>query len=503
MTSDEHVFGSGRLTPELLRSASFDDEAGRYDAESVRAFLDRAASALEVLMADDASIALRAEFSRNAEIAQQVLDAGQTAAAQLREQAGADARRLLEETRESAASLRTQAEGEVAEARAEAAELSAQAESARSHLVQDMRDLYDRIGASLYRFERAEDERVDRAAYDEEIGGAAAAQLQERRRHAEEPIVSPIEYRQDRRDSASENGGDAAPAEAASPLDAQQLPEGAFPPAWQQLAPESEESIPEAAPEASPGADQPLHDPFAVIEDEPLAPGEPLVDLRDQFGTGSPADTDAGSWLADAAPAPEAVPAPADDGAGSWLDAAPAPDEAAVLPQPDAATIHDNALAEALIGGSPFPDAEPAPEPAAAPIIEDVFTAPAVPSLAVAPPPSSGATAVPPPAAAAATTPPVPPAPAPAPAPVSEQAPAEPEPWMTPDATDHADGPSTIVPASADANAVRDLILNSLADGHPREAVEAYLRDELGMIEPGVLIDAALGTSQPQPQPPA
>ncbi|MCW2925056.1 MAG: hypothetical protein JWM98_2460, partial [Thermoleophilia bacterium] len=74
--TDQHVFGSGRLTPELLRSATFDEVDGRYDAGEVRTFLERAASALDVLMSEDAALALRAEFSRNAEIAQQVLDAG-------------------------------------------------------------------------------------------------------------------------------------------------------------------------------------------------------------------------------------------------------------------------------------------------------------------------------------------------------------------------------------------------------------------------------------------
>jgi DivIVA domain-containing protein len=78
--ASDNVFGSDELSPELVRSASFTEQEGRYDAAEVRTFLDRIASSLEVYLSTDAASALRAEFARNASIAQQVLDAGQTAA---------------------------------------------------------------------------------------------------------------------------------------------------------------------------------------------------------------------------------------------------------------------------------------------------------------------------------------------------------------------------------------------------------------------------------------
>ncbi|MCW2924206.1 MAG: hypothetical protein JWM98_1610, partial [Thermoleophilia bacterium] len=72
----------------------------------------------------------------------------------------------------------------------------------------------------------------------------------------------------------------------------------------------------------------------------------------------------------------------------------------------------------------------------------------------------------------------------------SAAAEAPPAPATAPPAAPSAD-------ASADAVAVRQLILNSLSEGHPREAVEAYLRDHMGLMEPAVLVDAALNAQPP------
>ncbi|MCW2950177.1 MAG: hypothetical protein JWN41_1190, partial [Thermoleophilia bacterium] len=147
-----NIFGSGELTPDLVRSATFVNHDGRYDAAEVDAFLDRLASAVGVFLSADAPTALRAEFARNAEIAQQVLDAGQAASAQLRKQADDETRELIERAREQArieaAALRDGVVDEIERSRAQVSEL-------RDRFVHDLRDLYDRIGASLYRFERA------------------------------------------------------------------------------------------------------------------------------------------------------------------------------------------------------------------------------------------------------------------------------------------------------------------------------------------------------------
>lgn len=435
MTSD-NVFGSHELTPELLRGASFAEEDGRVDAGEVRVFLDRVASSLDVFLAGDAPSALRAEFDRNAAIATQILDAGQTASEQLRRQAAEEAKRILDEARDATLGLRETVEVEIEQARS-------QVEEMRGTFIQDLRDLYDRIGASLYRFERA----------------------------SEESQVAPI--KEPTRSESSESAPERAPV-AGTPGSwsepepvhepdggAPDLPEGAKPPAWQQLPPEAWQSAPAAAEQPAPddaleeapapaaetlAAEVPAEvappaDPFEpVVEDEPLAPGEPLVDLRSFGATVEDVDTtpaapaiDApGSWLDIGDALPEVAPqaessAPAGD-AGSWLDTPLDPDPEADLPS-DPALARDDALAQALIGEPPA----------------DAPAGPDAPALA-----------------------------AESPAPI--EAPAG--------------------GASPDAVAVRQLILDSLASGQTREAVEAYLREHMGLLEPGALVDAALASTE-------
>jgi hypothetical protein len=60
---------------------------------------------------------------------------------------------------------------------------------------------------------------------------------------------------------------------------------------------------------------------------------------------------------------------------------------------------------------------------------------------------------------------------------------------------DPASAPAAAAPAaSPDAMAVRQLILESISAGQTRDAIEAYLRDNMGFVEPGALIDAALAS---------
>lgn len=468
MTSD-HAFGSDELSPELLRSATFDEQDGRVDAAEVRQFLDRVASSLEVFMSQDAPTALRAEFSRNAEIAQQVLDAGQNAAEQLRRQAAEEAKRILDEAREATLGLRETVEGEIEQARE-------QVEAMRGTFIQDLRDLYDRIGASLYRFERAAEETGTTPIQEPSRAPQHEPRAEPARR------ATPDDVDQDR-----PAHDEAAPADEPAGTGEPELPEGAKPPAWRQLPPEAwstpagelqPEAVPAAAepaapvpePELPPVASQAApaqptattappvaaaepepvapqagSDPFAVVEDEPLAPGEPLVDLRELASANPPAPSSldaenpatpppagqaGGSWL-DAPGTPATAPAAteqhpaADDGlGGSWLDASAAP--------PVADVARDDALAEALIAGTPAGQEAPA--------------APgAVPAAATPPSPQPG------------------------------------------------DATPAVQAASPDATAVRQQILDLLAAGHSRENVEAYLSQQLGLLNPGALVDAALG----------
>ncbi|MCW2920200.1 MAG: hypothetical protein JWL76_74 [Thermoleophilia bacterium] len=501
MTSD-NVFGSDQLTPELLRSAAFAEEGGRVDVGEVRTFLDRVASSLEVFMSGDAPTALRAEFDRNASIATQILDAGQTASEQLRRQAAEEAKRILDEAREATLGLRETVEVEIEQART-------QVEAMRGTFIQDLRDLYDRIGASLYRFERAAEE-------------SAVAPIQEPTR-AHEPAASApeTEFRNERGTSHSFSADVSdvpAPAPAAAPApspvsgpgarragerpedrseELPDLPEGAKPPAWQQLPPQAWQATaagddplasapatgdvdapqadaptpaPEVLAEEVPADVAPPTDPFApVVEDEPLAPGEPLVDLRG-FGAaveGAPTNVTetGGSWLDSAEDLPPAVaqagelpptaPQAAAGEPGGWLDTPLDPDPAAGTPA-DPALARDDALANALIGAEPV----------------DTDAGAGDATAAAGDAPADGSS--PDPFAATQPAPPADSAPAPVP---------DPAPMAFPTAG-----------ASPDAVAVRQLILDSLASGQTRETVEAYLREHMGLLEPGALVDAALSS---------
>jgi hypothetical protein len=409
VTSD-HVFRSDELTPDFVRSASFAEQDGRLDAHEVQTFLDRVATSLEAFLAEDAQTALRAEFARNANIAEQVFDAGQQAAEQMRRQAAEEAKRILDEARDATLGLRETVESEIHQARE-------QVEAMRGTFIQDLRDLYDRIGASLYRFERAAEE--------------------SRFEPIEEPARVPLPP------SAAPVAGEEAGEEAVDDVDAQaevDLPEGAKPPAWRQLPAEAWSAGPEPSAEPKPELDPVVESSFEVREDEPLAPGEPLVDLR---GFGEPAISTAGEPEVAVEPAP--LPA---DAAGSWLEATPSAAEQP--PQVDPQETTEIPATEYGLGDTWL---ESPVDPVAA--LPDVARDDALAEALIAEPlaPTS-----------AVDGPVAPPAPG--------------------------------VEASSDAVAVRQLILDSLAAGQPRDAVEAYLRDQLGLMEPGVLVDAALGTQQ-------
>ncbi|MCW2960891.1 MAG: hypothetical protein JWM90_1278 [Thermoleophilia bacterium] len=480
--SEDAVFGSGDLSPELLRGVAFDEQDGRIDASSVRTFLDRVASAVEVAQSTDAQEALRREFARNAEIAQQVLDAGQAAAEQLRSQANEAAGQIVASAEAQATAARGELEGELVRSRTQVAEM-------RTALIADLRDLYDRIGASLYRFERAvQDE--DAAPISVPQSATQAAQAAPAA-EAPTPVAAPpiaVEPSAPQADAHSYNADELSAEEEAG----SDLP----PPAWTQLPSqawgEPDGSAASSGVDAPAGSSSSLHgsepatahasEPgaaFNVVEDDPLAPGEPLVDLRNFHDAASETSldnselADAGSSYLDphvAQPAPVA-PDAVDAAAGSWLDPGQTP---LASTSPD--VVHDDALAEALISGDVFPNSEPVAEaaPAAPEAPEAVETPePAPVDLPAAEPVS------PPPTHAVADMP----------APV-------------PGTGANAAAPSPAAPAAPgasggdiDAAEVAKLILDSLAAGQSRESIENYLRDQMGLLQPGVLIDAALGSN--------
>ncbi len=149
--SRRDVFSSADMTPESIRGAQFAMRAQGYDPDQVREYLDQVASAVNVLLQDDVAAAMRAELKRNAEIASRVVLAGQETAERLREQASDEARRIIEDTKRLAEELRDASRAEVDRTRSHIDEL-------RDSFINEMRDMYDRVGATLYRFEN------DRAA---------------------------------------------------------------------------------------------------------------------------------------------------------------------------------------------------------------------------------------------------------------------------------------------------------------------------------------------------
>jgi hypothetical protein len=142
------AYGSGDLTPDAIRTARFTLHDGRYDPSDVHEFLEQVASAMEVLSSTSAAQAMRRELQRNAEISSRVVLAGQDTAERLRQQAAEDARTIIEDTKRLAEQLRDASREELGHTREHI-------ESLRVAFIDEMRDMYDRVGATLYRFERA------------------------------------------------------------------------------------------------------------------------------------------------------------------------------------------------------------------------------------------------------------------------------------------------------------------------------------------------------------
>jgi DivIVA domain-containing protein len=399
-----HVFGSSELNSEKVRSARFSVGADGYAPDEVHAFLEQIASAVDVLLAEPGPAAVRAELMRVQETTANMVLASQEAADRLRQNGAEDARSIVEESKKLAEELRDRAEREFSGAREHV-------ETVRTQFIQELRDMYDRIGATLYRFEHAEKQAV--AAPSEP---AAATQYEQVVEHAPEP---PAELPPD-------------------PL------------------------IPSApAAEPAPAAD------------------EPLVDLR---GMTEPAPAPAAPEPATAAPVeetplgtPDFTPAAAEpeDAGGGWLI------------NPDAGQVEgtgyvDAGDSRAAASAARLPDDEPSFQPEASfepatPMVDP--NAPLDPQAAAdnarAEALLAGMDAV---VANAATTP--------------EPAPLPPPPSLTPEPV-----PAEPAPLQ-DPAAIKSFVLQSLSEGSPRDAIESYLRTNLGIADPGGTIDSILAESQ-------
>lgn len=470
MEGHNRVYGAGELTPDVIRSARFSTRDGAYHAGEVQEFLEQVASAMEVYQSTDVAQAMRRELQRNADIAARVLLAGQETAERLRAQGADDARAIVEDTKRLAEQLRDATREELRRNRGHVEEL-------RRTFVEELRDLYDRIGATLYRFDNASKmDELDEAPPAPSPGlgtpspglgvpspgfghdPAGSGYEEHPQVHiATEPLSPRAEAGP--RPPAWTQLPDAPPADAYEADAPQQFIDDAIAadPAGPAVTPgepsagavwgeepssvwsgESEEAAPHAGQssgwliddaEEAAGA-EPAADLEPAVWGEPPQPGggdEPLVDLRDIqdqiHGEGAAVAASAGVMEEEPqlpvaeAPAAE-VEAPAESGA------APAEEPSA----------DDDARAEALIAG-----------------LGEVL------GQAEEPPPPL------------------------------------PEP---PSLTGGANGESTPDPAALAA-----FVLQSLAEGQSRDGLEGYLRDSYGVLDPAAYVDAVLAAAQAE-QPP-
>lgn len=385
------------MTPELLRSIEFPrarDGEG-LDPRQVHEFLEQVASSLEVLGSMDVVQAMRKELVRNSEISSRVVLAGQETAERLRQQAADDARTIIEDTKAMAEQLRDAARAEVERTRSHVGEL-------RAAFIDELRDLYDRIGATLYRFE-----------------------------------------------TASRAGAPVAAAPAGAPLAAPAVEQG--PAVWDEseLAPVAPEAIPEVA--SAPAATEPAiaqsegwGDLDAWSPEEPAEPQE-RAPAWTQLPTEAYATTSGEEPLVDLRPMQQAMEAEGQAGAE--------PQEAMQPGEPN--PVEEDRRAEALLEGM-----DAVLGAADAPTQDASHAAPVEPHTPVEPH-----------------------------IPVEQHVPVE---QHTPTAP-HA-------PAVAiDMDTLRAFVLQAIHDGQPREAVEAYLRDNFDVADPGPLITALLeGATPPQ-----
>jgi len=308
------VYGSQQLSPAVIRNFRFpgaDPRSGGqgYSPAAVHEFLEQVASAMEVLGSSDSASAIRRELERSSEISARMVLAGHETAERLRQQAASDAQAIIEDAKRLTEALRDAARNETEHAREHVEQL-------RGSFIEELRDMYDRIGATLYRFETASrggsndatPERPPAAAADNErdhmhqryTGGEQSADDLSEQLSRDEytgesatPIADELAWSTPEQtspvtdaDTDDDLGSswlddntttfDTAPAEAAP---AEQLA-----PAWTQIPDELHQthSVSDLA-IAQPAWASP-EDEEDEADDAPLAPGEPLVDLRSMHG---------------------------------------------------------------------------------------------------------------------------------------------------------------------------------------------------------------------------
>lgn len=455
--NDEHrLYGSGDLTPATIRAMTFTTRPDGYSRNEVNEFLEQVASAMEVLSSSTVSEAMRKELQRHADISARVVLAAQDSAERLRAQAVEDAKAIIEDTKGLAEELRDRGKNETRRAQQHVEEL-------RQAFVDELRDMYDRIGSALYRFEAA------RKTLEEESVVDPAVQPQPPvSQHAELPTEPPpttgheeAEPVVDLRGLQGFDESVEAPPPPEAPIEesiwAQPPPAEtvewkspaeveAAAAQWQPVADDVADVVAEPQPEPifeSPVEQAPVeasvvfHEPAAIadppIEISPVEHAEAVAQAPDDdnqpLGMPTTEGLTAGGWLADA---------PVD---GTTVRTGPyvtMSDDEGVVPDVSA----DDARAEALITDSPLPPPPSlSPPPPQEPPAGDYYSAA----------PAAG--------------------------------------------TNNLDEPQA-GPTDLDLETARRVVLESLGAGEPRQAIEEWLHTTLGIADASAFVDAALAAPQ-------
>ncbi len=531
MAEGANVHGTPDLTPERIRAQRFDLSDRGYAPAAVDEYLEQVASAMEVLREQPGPMAVRAELERVSASTSRLVMAAQEAGERLQRQAAEEAEEILTDARSLATELRQRAQDE-------SARTSRHVSDIRETFVQELRDLYDRVGATLYRLEQAGEqpsagERLERSLAGIEstpdggeatsIDGAGSHQAAaEEPSDAQEPVATDGE--------ASPTAGAATPA--AEALAAEPAADTDGPTAHAdelELEPHPEDPAAQAA-------DEPLVDLRGLARDEPAATPAPMED-------GDPGDgaaTDVDEPTPDAAATDPAVPAgdammsqePSEPGEPAAAGDLPAAEDAGQpdgTPGPDGepgsteagsgesmsgwldveagtGTSEPAAAPAAEVDGSPTPEAgEPADITSSA-IWGSVGDDPAAPADPAAAPPEWPSQ----PAADAA--------PAAETAPAAEAAPSADDDVRAealledmdrilgdPEGGDTTPESHLLSGLVTDWPATHQFILQQVSQGADRGALETYLRDQMGAHYPGPLIDHVVGQAQAaagQPAPP-
>lgn len=468
MNDEQQQYGSGDLTPAAIRSMTFTNRPDGYAKHEVDEFLEQVASAMEVLSSSTVGEAMRKEIQRHADISARVVLAAQDSAERLRAQAAEDAQDIIEDTKQLAEELRERGKNETRRAQQHVEEL-------RQAFVDELRDMYDRIGSALYRFEAARKSLADNEAASEvsmaeaieaavtpaaeELDPLVAAALAE-------PVGALIEEDEPVVDLRGIQGFDDTIDEVMNPE-----PEVA--------APTVEEVEPEDAP-------APIVDQAAAIEASTAfeeggispAAGEPDAAIEASVWTQQPPAAEAVEWQS---------PAEIEAAAAGWD---PAQDVAASTPEPDLAAAHTDpeegmlgrpSATDLTEGGwladttqvdgttirtGPYvtvaggdEDEPPLMQATVDALADDVQAEALLASDSMLPPPPT------------LSTEPI--------SPPQTEAPPQAQAAATPGLTD------------LDLQTARQFVLNELAGGAPREAIETYLQT-IGIADANAFVEQAL-----------